>query len=173
MRSTALQALCVTKFLFEVTEGDHVPITAHPYVMEAFGLDLECGAEHFWCLKKSYGRYILDASKSWEGRPASGIKKAGLSVGDTLHFKICGRKAYPRIDAVAVEVREFASCRDMLIEIGVAALLPWREDVADIDGAVQEYESFGERYRGCAYTATGSKAFNEYVFMFCFLFHPV
>ena len=72
------------------------------------------------------------------------MKKGGIAAGDKIFFKIGGYRAYPRIEVAVVEVQHFESCRDMLIAIGVKAFLPWRKDGADIDGAVQEYESLGE-----------------------------
>ena len=98
-------------------------------------------------IKRQYAEAIYRGRKTWEGRPdgASGMRH--VHIASCISFRFGGLcRRYPRIVVKVVEIRRYRCAREMLIDLGIPALLP--ECVDDLDAAVALYHGLGSAFEG-------------------------
>ena len=99
-------------------------------------------------LKLKYAEKIIDGLKTHEGRPGGGWIGPGgskLAPNDYIRFKIAGTGAQHNLCVRVLDVQAFSSFEEMVVAIGVEALLPGEH--LDVGGAVDVYQRLGN-HRG-------------------------
>ena len=98
-------------------------------------------------IKRQYAEAVFRCRKTWEGRPDGASGTRHVHIASCVAFRFGGLcRRYPRIVAKVTEIRRYRCAREMLIDLGIPALLPDCAD--DLDAAVAVYHGLGSAFEG-------------------------
>ena len=105
------------------------------------------GLAAIFTIRRQYAEAITQGRKTWEGRPDGAGGTRHVRVASYVAFRFGGLcRRYPRIVVKVAEIRRYRGAREMLLDLGIPALLPDCAD--DLDAAVAVYHDLGHRFEG-------------------------